>query len=77
MLATSPNQVAQLGCIPLSVHYFFCVFNKNVKTLQETVFHLSTECIDGLCRGNDLLSRENDFLFRGNNLLSHGNDFLS
>ena len=31
MLATSPNQVGQLGCIPLPVHYFFCLFNKHVK----------------------------------------------
>ena len=44
-----PKQVGQKGCIPLPVHYFFCLFNKNVKTLQEqAVFHLLTECMDGL-----------------------------
>ena len=35
--------------VPLLVHYFFCLFNKNVKTLQkQAVFHLLTECMDGL-----------------------------
>ena len=36
MLATSPNQVGQYGCIPLLVHYFFCLFNKHVITLQDS-----------------------------------------
>ena len=34
MLATSLNQVGQLGRIPFPVHYFFCLFNKNVEILQ-------------------------------------------
>ena len=50
MLATNPNQVSQQGLIPLPVHYFFCLFNKLVKTLQErwkqAVFHLLTERMD-------------------------------
>ena len=34
---------------PLPVLYLFCLFNKNVKTLQDlTVFHLFTERIDWL-----------------------------
>ena len=35
MLATSPNQVSQQGRIPLPEHYFFYLFDKNVKTFQE------------------------------------------
>ena len=57
MLAKSSlNQVGQQGCIPLPVHYscyyFFCLFNKHVKTLQgqlkKAVFQLFRECMDGL-----------------------------
>ena len=35
MLAVSPNQIGHLGCIPLQVHYIFCLFNTHVKTMQE------------------------------------------
>ena len=35
LLVAKPNQVSQFGSIPLLVHYFFCLFNKNVKILQE------------------------------------------
>ena len=48
MLATSPNQVCQSRLYSTFGTLFLFVFNKNVKTLQETVFHLSTECMDGL-----------------------------
>ena len=37
---------------PLQIHYFFCLFKKYVKTLQDllkqAVFHLFIECMDGL-----------------------------
>ena len=52
MLATNSNQVSQKGHIPLLIHHFFYLFNENVKTLEErlkkAVFHLFTECTDGL-----------------------------
>ena len=34
MLTTNPNQVSLQVSIPLPVH-FICLFNKDVKTLQE------------------------------------------
>ena len=49
MLVTGPNQVREQGHIPLPVHYFFCLFNKHGKTLQEyAAFYLFTKCMDGL-----------------------------
>ena len=43
------DQQVHVRCIPLPVNYCFCLFNKNVKILQEKAVHLLfIESMDGL-----------------------------